>query len=63
VEHADQLTAATTARKADGSTIRLASGALDLTVERITTFDLDQVNEAVTYAAAHGGPLNVIFCR
>jgi hypothetical protein len=46
-------------RTANVGMIRLiASGALDLTAERITTFDLDQVNEAVTYAAAHGDPFD-----
>ena len=46
-------------RTANVGMIRLvATGALDLTPERITRFGLDQVNEAVTYAAAHGGPFD-----
>jgi alcohol dehydrogenase len=32
----------------------IATGALDLSPEHITRFDLDHVNDAVTYAAAHG---------
>ncbi|MFI6348716.1 alcohol dehydrogenase catalytic domain-containing protein [Streptomyces sp. NPDC050560] len=34
----------------------LASGALDLAPERVRTFGLDAVNDAVAYAAEHGGP-------
>ncbi|WP_433567016.1 alcohol dehydrogenase catalytic domain-containing protein [Nocardia sp. CA-151230] len=46
-------------RTANVGMIRLiASGALDLTPEHITRFDLDQVNDAVTHAAAHGGPFD-----
>ncbi|WP_206739217.1 zinc-binding dehydrogenase [Streptomyces sp. L2] len=44
-------------RPANTGMIRLiASGALDLGPDRIRTFPLDAVNEAVAYAAAHGGP-------
>ncbi|MFD5827124.1 alcohol dehydrogenase catalytic domain-containing protein [Lentzea sp. NPDC060358] len=46
-------------RSANVGMIRLiASGALDLAPERITTFGLNQVNEAVAHAAAHGGPFD-----
>ncbi|GGU50922.1 hypothetical protein GCM10010178_49620 [Lentzea flava] len=46
-------------RTANVGMIRLiASGALDIAADRITRFDLDQVNDAVTYAAAHGGPFD-----
>ncbi|MEW2623317.1 alcohol dehydrogenase catalytic domain-containing protein [Streptomyces sp. NPDC048106] len=34
----------------------IASGALDLDVEKVRTFPLDAVNDAIGYAAAHGGP-------
>ncbi len=44
-------------RTANIGMIRLiATGALDLASEDITRFNLDQVNDAVTYAAEHGGP-------
>lgn len=44
-------------RTANVGIIRLlASGALDLAPERVRSFGLDDVNEAVAYAAAHGGP-------
>ena len=44
-------------RTANIGMIRLiATGTLDLTSEDITRFHLDQVNDAVTYAAEHGGP-------
>ncbi|MFF2080207.1 alcohol dehydrogenase catalytic domain-containing protein [Kitasatospora sp. NPDC058162] len=44
-------------RTANVGIIRLlASGALDLGPERVRSFGLDAVNEAVAYAAAHGGP-------
>ena len=36
----------------------IRSGALDLGHEVVTTFRLRQVNEAVAYAAAHGGPFD-----
>jgi alcohol dehydrogenase len=36
----------------------IATGALDLSPEHITRFDLDHVNDAVTYAATHGGPFD-----
>ncbi|WP_019357536.1 alcohol dehydrogenase catalytic domain-containing protein [Streptomyces sp. AA1529] len=36
----------------------LASGTLGLGAERLRTFPLDAVNEAVSYAAAHGGPFD-----
>ncbi|WP_405163631.1 alcohol dehydrogenase catalytic domain-containing protein [Nocardia sp. NBC_01499] len=46
-------------RTANVGMIRLiASGALDLTAEHLTRFDLDQVNDAVTHAATHGGPFD-----
>ncbi|MEU0465328.1 zinc-binding dehydrogenase [Amycolatopsis sp. NPDC006131] len=46
-------------REANVGMIRLiATGALDLAPERITRFGLDQVNEAVAHAAAHGGPFD-----
>ncbi|HUQ55594.1 zinc-binding alcohol dehydrogenase family protein [Lentzea sp.] len=46
-------------RTANTGMIRLiASGVLDLAAEQITTFGLGQVNEAVTHAAAHGGPFD-----
>ncbi|MFI9274049.1 alcohol dehydrogenase catalytic domain-containing protein [Kitasatospora sp. NPDC052896] len=46
-------------RSANAGIIRLlASGALDLAPERVRSFGLDAVNEAVTYAAAHGGPFD-----
>ena len=32
------------------------AGLLDLTPERVTTFALDEINEAVAFAAAHPGP-------
>ncbi|MEV0276303.1 alcohol dehydrogenase catalytic domain-containing protein [Streptomyces sp. NPDC050610] len=44
-------------RAANVGIIRLlASGALDLAPETVRLFGLDAVNEAVAYAAAHGGP-------
>lgn len=36
----------------------LASGTLDLAPERVRSFGLSAVNDAVTYAAAHGGPFD-----
>jgi alcohol dehydrogenase len=46
-------------RSANVGLIRLvASGALDLSADRVTRFGLDQVNEAVGHAAAHGGPFD-----
>ncbi|MEU3644213.1 zinc-binding alcohol dehydrogenase family protein [Lentzea sp. NPDC034063] len=46
-------------RTANVGMIRLvAAGALDLVPERNTGFGLGQVNDAVTYAAAHGGPFD-----
>ncbi|MGA6153785.1 alcohol dehydrogenase catalytic domain-containing protein [Stenotrophomonas sp. NPDC087984] len=46
-------------RSANVGMIRLiASGALDLGLERVRTFGLDAVNEAVTYAAMHSGPFD-----
>jgi alcohol dehydrogenase len=46
-------------RTANVGTIRLvAAGALDLALDHITRFDLGRVNDAVTYAAAHGGPFD-----
>ncbi|KUN00101.1 alcohol dehydrogenase [Streptomyces yokosukanensis] len=46
-------------RSANTGMIRLlASGALDLGAERVRTFPLDAVNDAVEHAAAHGGPFH-----
>ncbi|MCB5908867.1 alcohol dehydrogenase catalytic domain-containing protein [Streptomyces pinistramenti] len=46
-------------RSANVGLIRLiASRALDLGIERVRTFRLDAVNDAVEYAAAHGGPFD-----
>lgn len=46
-------------RTANVGIIRLlASGALDLAAERVRSFRLEDVNEAVAYAAAHGGPFD-----
>lgn len=46
-------------RTANVGMIRLiAAGALDLGPERVTRFGLDDVNDAIAYAAAHGGPFD-----
>jgi alcohol dehydrogenase len=46
-------------RSANHSLIQMIrSGVLDLGHEAVTTFRLRQVNEAVAYAAAHGGPFD-----
>ncbi|MDQ0808929.1 alcohol dehydrogenase [Streptomyces sp. B3I7] len=46
-------------RSADVGIVRLAaSGVLDLAGDRVRTFGLDEVNEAVAYAAAHPGPFD-----
>ncbi|WP_208903010.1 alcohol dehydrogenase catalytic domain-containing protein [Streptomyces incarnatus] len=46
-------------RPANVGMIRLiASRALDLDPERVRTFPLDAINDAVDYAAAHGGPFD-----
>ncbi|GHH30367.1 alcohol dehydrogenase catalytic domain-containing protein [Lentzea cavernae] len=46
-------------RTANTGMIRLvATGALDLAPERITRFALEEVNDAVAHAAAHGGPFD-----
>jgi alcohol dehydrogenase len=46
-------------RTANVGMIRLvASGALDLAPERVRTFPLDAVNDAIAHAAAHGGPFD-----
>jgi alcohol dehydrogenase len=46
-------------RSANVGMIRLvASGALDLTAERVTRFDLSRADEAVAHAAIHGGPFD-----
>ncbi|WP_422070837.1 alcohol dehydrogenase catalytic domain-containing protein [Streptomyces lydicus] len=46
-------------RRANVGMVRLlASGALDLAPERVRSFPLDAVNDAVAYAAAHGGPFD-----
>ena len=41
------------------------SGLLDLAQDRVTTFALDETNEAVAHAAVHGGPFDrtVIECQ
>ncbi|MFE2407568.1 alcohol dehydrogenase catalytic domain-containing protein [Kitasatospora sp. NPDC059408] len=36
----------------------LTSGTLDLAPERVRSFTLDAVNDAIAYAAAHGGPFD-----
>jgi alcohol dehydrogenase len=44
-------------RTANAQLIRMIrAGVLGLSHERVTTFSLEQANEAVDYAAAHGGP-------
>ncbi|MFF8313288.1 alcohol dehydrogenase catalytic domain-containing protein [Streptomyces lydicus] len=46
-------------RRANVGMVRLlASGALDLAPERVRSFRLDAVNDAVAYAAAHAGPFD-----
>ncbi|KOV60731.1 alcohol dehydrogenase [Streptomyces sp. MMG1121] len=46
-------------RSANVGMIRIiVSGALDLALERVRTFPLDAVNDAVAYAATHGGPFD-----
>ncbi|MER7192913.1 alcohol dehydrogenase catalytic domain-containing protein [Streptomyces flaveolus] len=46
-------------RSANVGMIRLiASGALGLDRELVSTFPLDAVNDAIAYAAAHGGPFD-----
>ncbi|MGW4562575.1 alcohol dehydrogenase, partial [Streptomyces sp. NPDC004561] len=46
-------------RSANVGMIRLiASRALDLDREQVRTFPLDAVNDAIEYAAAHGGPFD-----
>ncbi|MFJ4624697.1 alcohol dehydrogenase catalytic domain-containing protein [Streptomyces sp. NPDC088812] len=46
-------------RTANAGIIRLlASGTLDLAPERVRSFGLDAVNDAIAYAAAHGGPFD-----
>ena len=46
-------------RPANVGMIRLAAaGLLDLAQERVTTFTLDEADEAVAYAAAHPGPFD-----
>jgi alcohol dehydrogenase len=46
-------------RTANLGMIQLAeSGLLDLAPERITTFALDEINEAIAHAAAHPGPFD-----
>jgi alcohol dehydrogenase len=46
-------------RTANAGLIRLvASGALDLGHDQVTSFGLDEVNEAVAHAAAHPGPFD-----
>jgi alcohol dehydrogenase len=46
-------------RSANPGLVRLVgSGLLDLSEERITTFPLDEVNEAIAHAAAHPGPFD-----
>nr|WP_186337824.1 MULTISPECIES: zinc-binding dehydrogenase [Streptomyces] len=46
-------------RAANVGLIRLiASGTLDLAPDRVRTFPLDAVNDAIAYAAAHSGPFD-----
>ncbi|OIK28487.1 alcohol dehydrogenase [Streptomyces malaysiense] len=46
-------------RTANTGLIRLiGSGTLDLAPDRVRTFPLDAVNDAIAYAAAHGGPFD-----
>ncbi|MFG3284493.1 alcohol dehydrogenase catalytic domain-containing protein [Streptomyces sp. NPDC048111] len=46
-------------RTANVGIIRLlAAGTLDLAPERVRSFGLDEVNDAIAYAAAHGGPFD-----
>jgi alcohol dehydrogenase len=46
-------------RPANVGLVRLAaSGLLDLARERVTTFPLEEINEAVAFAAAHPGPFD-----
>ena len=46
-------------RTANVGIIRLlTSGTLDLAPERVRSFGLDAVNDAIAYAAAHGGPFD-----
>lgn len=46
-------------RSANTGLIRLVdSGALDIGADQLTTFPLEQVNEAVAHAAAHPGPFD-----
>jgi alcohol dehydrogenase len=39
------------------------SGLLDLGQFEVTEFDLDHANDAVTHAAANGGPFNLAVIR
>ncbi|MGQ4516971.1 alcohol dehydrogenase catalytic domain-containing protein [Streptomyces sp. DW26H14] len=46
-------------REANAALVRLvASGTLDLAAERVRSFRLEDVNDAVAYAAAHSGPFD-----
>jgi alcohol dehydrogenase len=46
-------------RSANVGMIRLIeSGALDVTKDQITAFPLDEVNEAIAFAARHSGPFD-----
>jgi alcohol dehydrogenase len=46
-------------RTANAQLIQMVrSGVLDIADERVTTFPLDQANEAVAHAARHGGPFD-----
>jgi alcohol dehydrogenase len=46
-------------RSANVGMIRLVgSGLLDLAPEQITTFALDEINQAIAHAAAHPGPFD-----
>lgn len=46
-------------RTANVGIIRLlASGTLDLAPERVRSFGISAVNDAVTYATSHGGPFD-----
>jgi alcohol dehydrogenase len=46
-------------RTANLQLIRMVrSGVLDIAHDRVTTFPLDQANDAVAHAARHGGPFD-----
>ncbi|MFJ4437292.1 hypothetical protein [Streptomyces sp. NPDC088923] len=46
-------------RTANPGLVRLlATGAVDLAAERVRAFALDEVDEAIAHAQAHGGPFD-----